>query len=241
MELTIIEILNFIFSIVGLIIAVFIGLKAISKYFEYGRREYLLIGLVFILLTEPWWPSIILFFFLIITGTYIKLEIILLLGNIFLPFTTLLWLVAFTNLLDYKRKKEIYIIFIIHGLFFEIFLFYFLLTNPSMIGEISGNVDVNYGIFVSIYHLTILIVAIVTSSIFAKVCLNSDNPETNLKGKLILLALCLFVVGSILDMLSANSIIILTLARIILILASIALYGGFILPNWMRKILLKNN
>jgi len=241
MELTIIEILNFIFSLVGLIIAIFIGLKVISKYFEYGRREYLLIGLVFILLTEPWWPSTILFIYLIITGSYISLEIILLIGNIFLPITTLLWLVAFNNLLNYKRKKEIYLIFIIHGIFFEIFLIYFLLTDPSVVGEISGNVDVNYGIFVSLYHLTILSVALITGSIFAKVCLNSDNPETNLKGKLILLALCSFVVGSILDIFSATSIVLLTLARTILILASIALYGGFILPNWMRNIFLKNN
>ena len=241
MELTIIEILNFIFSLVGLIIAVFIGLKVISKYFEYGSREYLLIGLVFILLTEPWWPSIILFLSLIITGSYIKLEIILLLGNIFLPLTTLFWLVAFNNLLNYKRKKIIYSICIIHGILFEIFLFYFLLTDPSVIGEISGCVDVNYGIFVSLYHLTILIVALVTCSLFAKVCLHSDNPETILKGKLILLALCLFVIGSILDIVSATSIIFLTLARIILIFASIALYGGFILPNWMRKILLEDN
>jgi hypothetical protein len=241
MEITIIELLNFVFSLVGLIIAIFIGSKVISKYFEYGRREYLLIGLVFILLTEPWWPSIILFLSLIITGSYIRLEIILLIGNILLPITTLLWLVVFNNLLDYKRKKVIYIIFIIHGLFFEILLFYFLLTDPSMIGEISGSVDVNYGIFVSLYHLTILAVALITCSLFAKICLNSDNPETNLKGKLILLALCSFVVGSILDILSANSVILLTLARIILILASIALYGGFILPNWMRKIFLKND
>jgi hypothetical protein len=46
-------------------------------------------------------------------------------------------------------------------------------------------------------------------------------------------------VGSILDILSASSIVLLTLARIILILASIELYGGFILPNWMQKIFLK--
>ncbi len=187
------------------------------------------------------WPSTILFLSLIITGSYIRLEIILLVGNIFLPITTLLWLVAFNDLLNYKRKKEIYIIFIIHGLFFEIFLFYFLLTDPSVVGEISGSVDVNYGIFISLYYLTILTVALVTGSLFAKVCLNSDNPETKLKGKLILLALCSFVVGSILDILSATSIILLTLARTILILASIALYGGFILPNRIRKIFLNNN
>ena len=190
MEFTIIYILNFIFSLLGLIIAVFIGLRVISKYFEYGRREFLLIGVVFILLTEPWWPSILLFLSLIITGSYLKIEIILLLGNIFLPLTTLFWLVACNNLLNYKRKKMIYTIFIIHGILFEIFLFYFILTDPSEIGEISGCVDVNYGTFVSLYHLTILIVALVTCSLFAKVCINSDNPETEVKGKLILLALC---------------------------------------------------
>jgi hypothetical protein len=239
MQLPFIDLLNGIFSLIGLIIAIIIGLKLISKYFRYKRRDLFLIGLVFILLPEPWWPSNILFLSLILTGYYLKLEIILLIGNIFLPITTLLWLIVFNDLLDYKRKKEIYGIFIVQGILFEIFLFYYLFTNPSIIGEISGNVDVNYGLFASLYHLTILIVAIITGTLFARECWKSNDPKTRLKGKLIFAAVYSFVVGSILDILSASSIILLTLARIILILASIELYGGFILPNWMQKIFLK--
>lgn len=240
MALTTIEFLNGVFSLIGLIIAFILGIKIIIKYFTFKRKEFILIGTVFILLTEPWWPSIILFLSLMIFGYYIKLEIILLIGNILLPITTLLWLIAFNYLLNYKRKKEVYELFIILGTLFEIFLFYYLFTNPLIVGAASGNVDVNYGIIVSLYQLTILIVAIITGTLFARECFHSDNEEIKLKGKLIIAAVYSFVIGSVLDILSASSIIILTLARIILILASVELYGGFILPNWMKRILLKS-
>lgn len=166
MALTTIEFLNGVFSLIGLIIAFILGIKIIIKYFTFKRKEFILIGTVFILLTEPWWPSIILFLSLMIFGYYIKLEIILLIGNILLPITTLLWLIAFNYLLNYKRKKEVYELFIILGTLFEIFLFYYLFTNPLIVGAASGNVDVNYGIIVSLYQLTILIVAIITGILF---------------------------------------------------------------------------
>lgn len=239
MELNSIELLIGIFNLIGITISLIIGIKIIFKFFEFKRREFILFGLVAILVTEPWWPSTVLFLSILFFGNPIDPRICFLLGNIFIPLTLLLWLAVFTDLIKYKRKKMVLIIFSIEGILFEVIFLYLLFTNPSILGKVDRNLDINYGYFLSLYHLSVLIITIITVTLFARVTLKSDNPEVRLKGKLILVAVYSFIVGAILDILSANSLILLITARIILILASIELYGGFILPNWMKKILLK--
>jgi hypothetical protein len=220
-------------------ISIILGIKIIFKYFKFKRKEFILFGLVAVLVTEPWWPSTFLFLSILIFSIPIDQRLCFLLGNIFIPLTLLLWLAVFTDLIKYKRKKMVLIIFSIEGILFEVVFLYALFTNPSLIGTIDRNLDINYGIYISLYHLSVLIITIITVTLFTKVTLKSDNPEVRLQGKLILIAVYSFIIGATLDILSANSLILLISARMILILASIILYGGFILPDWMKKIILK--
>jgi hypothetical protein len=79
---------------------------------------------------------------------------------------------------------------------------------------------------------------LITGTLFGRKSLRSDNPEIKLKGKLLIIAFWSFFIGAIFEIISHISIIILIVGRIILISSAIEFYSGFLLPNWMKKLLL---
>jgi len=211
-----------------------------SKYLKYKKRVFILVGIVAILITEPWWPSAIGFLLYFFGGSLSSLSI-LILANVFIPLSLIIWFTAFTDLLYKDKQKIILLILIIYGILFEIFFFSFLLINPTIIGEVGENLDVDYGLFILLNQAGLLVVILASGTIFARESFKSDDPEIRLKGKLLLVAFYSFLVGAVLDIASQASILILIIARFILIIAAISFYGGFILPNWMKKLFLKSN
>jgi len=97
----------------------------------------------------------------------------------------------------------------------------------------------NYKLIINLFLFSLLILFIITGTMLARESLKSDDPEVKLKGKLLFLAFYSFIIGSILDIFSSTSILLLTIARIVLISSAFTFYGGFILPNWMKKIFLR--
>jgi hypothetical protein len=71
--------------------------------------------------------------------------------------------------------------------------------------------------------------------------LKSEDPEINLKGKLIIIGLLSFLIGAILDASVPLNFITLPITRFLLILSSIEFYAGFVLPEWSKKAFLKKN
>lgn len=122
---------------------------------------------------------------------------------------------------------------------FEIFFLYFIFTDVSVIGEIHGIVDVEYRGFTLLFIFQVLITALITGLHFARKSMKSDNPELQLKGKLLGIALLCFVPASFFDAMLTINILMLVILRIIEIISSIAFYGGFLLPNWMKRLFLK--
>lgn len=57
MALQFIDFANGVFSLIFVSISILIGLTIFSKYFEYKRRIYLLLGLTWIGMSAPWTPS----------------------------------------------------------------------------------------------------------------------------------------------------------------------------------------
>jgi len=151
----------------------------------------------------------------------------------------LFWLTAFTELLYKGKQKIILIIFGIIGIIFNVIILFFLFTESSFIGREVGNVDEDYSLFVNIYIIGIMIITIITGTLFAQASIKLDSPEMKLRGILLLIAFYSFVVGAIFDMFSPLSVIILIIARLILISSAIEFYCGFVLPEWLKKMLIK--
>ncbi len=156
-----------------------------------------------------------------------------------MPLAIILWLLAFTEFFYTEKRKLILLIFTIYGLIFEIIFFIFLFLKPNLIGELNPPVDVNYKYMILIFLLSFILIVVISGLLFAHLSLKSDDPEVKLKGKLLVIAYATFSVGAILDSSIPLNEFTVIFTRLILISSAIFWYGGFLLPKWMRKFLLR--
>ncbi|TFF89150.1 MAG: hypothetical protein EU548_07960, partial [Promethearchaeota archaeon] len=183
--------LNGILAIGAIVIAGLIGVHILSKFFTFKRQEFLFIGLLAFLITEPWWPAASSFIVALFNaGEGLPPEIYFIIGNVLIPVAIGIWLIAFTDLMQMgnKGKKIILTGAIIYGLIFEFLFFHLLFVDPTYIGELNGPIDVEYTGFVMAYLFSIVGIIWITGVIFGKQSLKSENPEIKLRGKLIILA-----------------------------------------------------
>ncbi|MFX1574902.1 MAG: hypothetical protein ACFFB0_19365 [Promethearchaeota archaeon] len=241
MSLTSLDYVNGIFSMIFVFISIIVGVIILSKYFRYRERTYLYIGSTWMFLSSSWWPSCISFLVALNNGVGITAELYFLIGNIFVPLAIVLWLLGFTEFLYSEKRKQILIITGIYGLLYEILFLVFLFINPDIIGELNPPVDVNYQSFTIFFLLSFLAIVVITGVLFARLSLQSEDPEVKLKGKLLIVAYIAFTIGALLDSAIPLNAVLIIFTRLILIASALFWYGGFILPSWMRKVFLKKN
>ncbi|TXT59202.1 MAG: conserved membrane protein of unknown function [Promethearchaeota archaeon] len=232
-------VLNGIFSILYVGISVFIGLLMISKYFKHRETLLILVGITWIGLVSPWYPSSVSFISYLLTGEGISLELYLIIGNVAAPFILIIWIYAFTDLLYPSKKKLAMLIMVLYTIAFETIFFYFLLTDPTSLGTLHPPIDVEFKFLMLGFAVSIILIMLFTGIIFARESLRSNNPELKLKGKFLYAAFFSYTLGAVLDAAIPLNPITLTLARIILISSAIEWYFGFILPEKVKKIFLK--
>ena len=239
MTLNTFEFMNGLFSLIFISISILVGIRVALKYWKNKERVYVLVGLTWIGMATPWCPSSLSFLSILMTGKGLPLEFKFFIAIFFIAFTTLFWLTAFTDLLYKEKQKIILIIFGIIGIIFDAIFLFFLFTEPSFIGKEVGHVDEDYSLFVNIYVIGILIITIITGTLFARASIKLGTPEMRLRGISLLIAFYSFVIGTMFDMFSPLSVIILIIARLILISSAIEFYCGFVLPEWLKRILIK--
>jgi len=243
-DLTPLEVLTGSLSLTTVIISTIIGLRIASKYFEHKRKELLLVGFTWVLLCEIWWSSAFSFLAALFTGEGFTPKIYFSIGNLFIPIALFMWLTAFANFLYKEKKKIILLISAASGLIYYVAFFYFIFTDVSVIGIMFNAVDAEYKSFALFYLISVLLVFLITGILFARVSMRSNDAEIKLKGKFILLAVVFFTIGAALDGLKPFLFgkvldVILIINRIILFLSSLAFYSGFLLPRFIKGLILK--
>jgi hypothetical protein len=240
-----IEILAGSFCFAFVIISVTLGSIIMMKYFKIKKRMFLFVGATWIFITESWWSSSLNFLMHLFTPIGLTPEWYFLVGFIFTPLAILIWLNIITDFLWIKRKKLVLIVYSIVGIAFEVIFFYFFINDVSQIGVLRGPVDGIYSGIILFFLLSGLLLFVSTGILFALQSKESEDVEVKLKGKLLIIALLLFLLGAGLDGLKSFFIapefldVTLLINRIILSVSAIFFYGGFILPNWMKKIFLR--
>ncbi len=235
------QLISGLFSLFFVIISLIIGLMLISKYFRYKQSNFLLVGLTWIGMVSIWYPSAINVIYFSITGKSISDLLFMAIGNGLIPITAFIWMITFTDLLYKEKQKIILIIFGILSILTEIIFFYFLFTEPSVLGKVVSPVDAITTLPVIIYHISILLMILITGILIWRESLKSTDPEVNLKGKLLLTAVLSFITGAIFEIFSDLSIIIIIIGRLILISSSLEFYMGWILPSFIKNRLLKES
>ena len=231
--------LNGTLSIIIVTTNIIVGINIASKYFQYKQREFLLVGIFWMGIACPWYPSSISFLVALATGKGLEIQIYLIIGDVLIPLLIVIWLAGITDLM-YKNKQQIILILAsIYGILFEIMFFYLLFTDYTLLGELQGIVDVQYKVFLILYIFSVFIILLITGILFSLDLLRSEDPELKLKGKLILVGLLSFLIGAIMDASIPLNFITLPITRMILILSSVEFYAGFVLPKWTKKIFIK--
>ncbi|MHA1149963.1 MAG: hypothetical protein ACTSR8_17130 [Promethearchaeota archaeon] len=230
------EILSGSLSLAAVLLSFFIGLKIAFSYFKHKRQEFLLVGITGIILTEPWWGSAVSLILALITGDGLDSIPYFIISNIFIPIGIIFWLVALGDLMFEKHKKQLFILGIIYAIVFETIFLTSLILNPSSIGFLKTKVDVEYHFLMMGVLFSIVIFVVITGFIFARQSLKSDNPEIRFRGKMMLFGFSSFAVGATMDAILDLTWLTLIIARLILMICAISLYGGFIMPDWMKKL-----
>ncbi|MHA1292384.1 MAG: hypothetical protein ACTSQJ_06915 [Promethearchaeota archaeon] len=238
MFLSTIDFINGLLSTLLVVISVFIGIKISLKYRLNKDRTFLFFGITWILLVEPWYPSMISFLLVLTMNKYLPLTYYLFIGIVLIPFGIFTGVTAFTELLYKKRQKLLQIIVIITGSLFEIAFLYLLFTKPTMMGTLYIPVDIEFSTIVIIFLLANGPICVICGVLFARESLKSENLEVKLKGKLLVVAFTCFATGAIMEVIT-TLVYITLVARILLIIGAFFFYSGFILPDWMKNILIK--
>jgi hypothetical protein len=234
MALTDVEIINGTLSLIFVIISFIVGVLIISKYPKSKNRTFIFVGLTWIGITSAFWGPSASYLSGLFTGEPISLQLYLLFSILLLPGFFFCWVVAFTDLVTKEKQKIILIIFAIEIIIFEIFFLYFVFTNPSEIGEMQSAVNMRYLSFVRIWVLIHAMIFLITGLLFARVTFSIGTPDMRVKGIFIAIAIISYIVGVCLDIFFPVGFI---LNRIILMSSAIEFYFGFILPDWLKKIL----
>ncbi|TXT54739.1 MAG: conserved membrane protein of unknown function [Promethearchaeota archaeon] len=237
MALGSIEIINGIFTLIMVAIYLYLGLRIASRYFELDQSIYLYIGLTWILIAEPWYPSTLSFiisWFNNGEGLINFPMVFLTIGNVLLPLPLIAWMMAFTKMLYKEKQKIVIILFVILAIIYEILFFSFLFIDYTLLGTMVSPVDSSYGLFMTVVQLLLLIILLITGLRFGYATTRSEKREHIIKGRFLLLAFISFVVGAVFDVFSNFSLLLLISARILLITSAIEFYIGFIYPEKIK-------
>ena len=238
MGLTPVDILNGIFGLVYIIIATIVGFSIISKYYKNKNINLLYVGILYIFLGSPWWGITSSFIAALFNnGVGLPLEIILLLSFIPLPTGLLFWMLAFSNFLYQEKKSMTMFAITAFTIYYWVhFLLVYIINGADALAILESPVDtrsVNVLFVINIFAF--IAILLITGMMFAWKTMKIDDPETKLKGKLLLIAFPAFSIGAILDAAVRITAITLIIFRSLLIVSAIFFYAGFILPEWFKK------
>ena len=239
LELTPAEFLTGLFSLIFIIISIIIGLKIAQKYSESKTREYLLVGITWIGIVFPYFPSAITFLLVLFTNILLSTEARFMLGFGFLPTFLVIWLIAFTDLTYKEKQKQIMIIAIILCAILQVTFTILVLIDTSLIGIQVGLFHGTFTLFTRIYLISILITFFITGIIFSLKSIKLGGAEVKLRGKFLFLAFICYTVGVFLETILPVTALTAVLVRLIVIISAFEFYLGFILPEKIKRIFIK--
>ncbi len=232
-----IEIINGIFSLILVTLFLIVGLRIAFRYVSLKDKLYLYVGIAWVLMAVPWYPSTTSFLVSLYNngmGLQYMPSIFFGLGTVLLPVPIILWFRALFELLKIEKQNLILIISALVALIYEIVLWFYLITDPSIIGTIISPFDANYGMFMTIVQVLSLLIVIITGYKFGSISLKSERVEHQIRGKFLIIAFISFTIGALFDVISALALFLIVIGRIIIISSGYEFYLGFILPKFVR-------
>ncbi len=251
----IVDILQGSLSLIYVLISFIIGFTIISKYGKYKNRLYILVGLCWLMLSTLWLPEAVSFLMSLFIQQTLAVDWYFIIGNAFVPVALFCWIFAYTDMINHQKQKQALALIVVFIIAFEGVFFYQFFLDINLIGVINPlrPFSADLGYFLTILLFISFLILFVTGFRFARRSVRSENKEVRLKGKLLEFAFVAFTIAALLEK-TARSLLIgtvfdesnptimlllsvmLVVVRVLLIASSIAFYGGFLLPRWIKEI-----
>jgi len=246
MELTLFELLQGILSSIYVIITFIVAVLLLFKYYKYKDQNLFLVGVALSGIAAPYIPDFLIFTVIISTSYslsisfYIEVLIALVIITTFIStIAVVCWLFAITNLMSLTwQKLALVLTGLFLGSFISLFIVFIFIDFP-LIGTFNGPFDYQWGLLTTFYYLSVILIIIVTGGMFVRETQKSPHRQIKLKGRFLLSAIFSFVLAALIPFVVYN-VIVLVITRIILVFSSILFYMGFILPKWVKKLLIRD-
>ena len=230
-QLSEIDRVNGIFTLIFIILSIIIGIRILLKYKSLKRKELITIGLAWIFLTSAWWGGSASFLSFVIFSERLNPFLFLLLSNVFIPIALICWIYSLAHIFYAEKEKVITILIVIIYTAYDFLILVMLLIDPALVGNIVGDINSMPTTIPLIFLISAIVTALITGLLFSIKSIRVDNPEIKLKGKILLIGFISFSFASILDAIVSDIAFILIVIRLILISSAIEYYLGFFLPK----------
>ncbi|MHA1724983.1 MAG: hypothetical protein ACTSYC_05175 [Promethearchaeota archaeon] len=240
-QFTELDIIRAWFSLLFVLISIIIGLRILIKYRAFKRKELITVGLTWIFLSSPWWPLPLTFILAFVFNSGLDPLVYRYLMSAFIPFVLICWIYSINVIVYSGKKRNLLHAYLIICIGYSAIYHVLFFINPDWISVYSGGFQFNYTLFVYFIFIFTLLSALITGFIFALESVKSQNIIVRWKGRFFFLALLVFISGALMDTFSFGSIIIQTIARIVLTISSLFYYLGFFLPKTLEILLTKKD
>lgn len=217
------------------------------KFLKRNNITFKLFGVTWALMSSAWWGSSFGIISILLFGDIFPEVIHIAINNLFIPFAIISWMNAFLRLVrwDKFKLKIATIIITIIVVIYESVLIFILTSDHTLLGKRRENtiLAIRNNIFVSIFHISILLLFMVTGYYFSyrtyKNGKKKGNRQRKIQGKLLTITFTIFFISSFseaLFLIRLNTIAILT-TRSLLLFTGIMFYISFFIPSFIRKLL----
>lgn len=251
-DLTEFEIVSGFLGLIAFAISLTVGIIITAKYFQSKRHELLTVGMMMLFVSSGWWAALASFVLFILFDFYFPTTLYLGLSYGLTPVSHLLWIYAFGYLVYPKSKWKLFLIFAVISGLYEIYFWYFLITDTAVIGTRPAQFIFEVSPLIQLYILYIIVVTLITISIFVRECLRAENPKTKWRGKFLLYSTILLAANTVLSIilaiiigpveasqLTATQLALLIIGNILIYASTILSYIGWIMPDRVLKWLIK--
>ena len=232
-------------TFIALLVAFAIGFTILYKALKNKERILYLFSLCVFFTTSPWWPMAFSYIFWVITTNTIPYQIFIIIGTFGIPIAIFSWLDIYFNLIFPQYKKIVMRLYALLTIAFVLYVIFFAFLAPGapiepLLGSFDSNnpIKLNSKGFVSIYRLISVLLAIITGVHFSIKSMEvRNNPNMVWKGRFLLIAFLLFTYCAVFDAIVPMNALLLVINRCLLALTAFFFFLGFLLPNWIKRIL----
>jgi hypothetical protein len=241
-ELDALSQLSGILGTITVAIAIFYGILVLIKAIQLKYRDLYYFFFAVIFTISPWFPSGFGYLYWLITKAAIPYPAYVLIGTLGVPIALFGWLQIYIPAVRPRLKYHLLIISaIFSGVYYiDVISLLFLVPGApimNLIGIKESVIDIEYKGYALIFLAFSLLISTVTGNDFAIKSIKSEDKLIKWKGRFLVLSFNFFAIGAIGDGFLPLSPVTLIVFRVFMVLASTFYYLGFILPNWLKKLL----